>query len=47
MFSLKYIKMLEFKKKCISFINKVTKQIKNYLGGLNSKNKNINGGGSP
>ena len=39
--------MLEFKKKTKSFLNKGTKNKKNYMEVLNSKNKNIKGGGSP
>ena len=30
-----------------TFLNKGTKHKKNYMKGLNSKNKNIKGGGSP
>ena len=41
----KYIKVLELKK-TKTFLNKGTKHLKNYIG-LNSKNKNIKGGGSP
>ena len=40
---LKYIKVLEFLK---IFLNKGTKHNKNYMEGLNSKNKNIKDGGS-
>ena len=43
----KYIEVLEFLKKSKTFINKGTKHKKNYMEGLNSKNKNIKGGGSP
>ena len=35
------MKVLEFKKKLKTFLKKVTKHKKNYMGGLNSKNKNI------
>ena len=46
-FSLKYIKVLEFKnKKPKAFLNKGTRHGKNYKEGLNSKNKNIKGRGS-
>ena len=38
--------MLEFKKNPKTFLNKGTKHT-NYMKGLNSKNKNIKGGGSP
>ena len=38
--------MLEFKK-TETFLNKGTKHKKNNMEGLNSKNKNIKGGGSP
>ena len=41
------MKVLEFKKKTKNFLNKGTKQKKNYMEGLNSKNKNIEGGRSP
>ena len=44
---LKYIKVLEFLKSPKTFLNKITKHIKNYIEGLNSKNKNIKGVGSP
>ena len=44
---LKYIKVLEFLKTLKSFLNKSTKHNKNYIEGLNSRNKNIKGGGSP
>ena len=39
--------MLEFKNKNKIFLYKVTKHKKNYMEGLNSKNKNIKDGGSP
>ena len=42
-----YIKVLEFLKNLKTFLNKGTKHKKNYMEGLNSKNKNIKGGGSP
>ena len=38
---------MEFMKTLKSFLNKGTKDNKNHMEGLNSKNKNINGGGSP
>ena len=41
------MKALEFKKISKTFRNKGTKNKKNYMEGLNSKNKNIEGGGSP
>ena len=41
------MKVLEFKKKTKIFLNKGTKLKKNYIKGLNPKNKNIKGGGSP
>ena len=44
---LKYIKVLKFKKIPKTFLNKGTKHKNNYMGGLNSKNKNIKDGGSP
>ena len=37
----KYIKILEFKKKPKTFLNKGTKHKKSYMVGLNSKDKNI------
>ena len=37
----KYIKVLDFSKKPITLLNKGTKHKKNYVEGLNSKNKNI------
>ena len=39
--------MLEFKKKFKTFFNKGIKQKKNYIVVLNSKSKNIKGGGYP
>ena len=39
--------MLEFSKKPKIFLNKGTKHTKNYMEGLNSKNQNNEGGGSP
>ena len=45
-FSLKIHKGAGIKKKKTS-LNKDTKHNKNYIEGLNSKNKNIKGGGSP
>ena len=44
-FSLKIHKGVGIYKK--TFLNKGTKHKKNYMEGLNSKNKNIKGGGSP
>ena len=41
----KYIKVLELKKNQ-AFLNKGTNHKKNYMEGLNFKNKNIKGGGS-
>ena len=41
----KYIKVLEFLKIPKTFLNKGTKYKINYMKGLNSKNKNIKGGG--
>ena len=47
-FSLKIHKGSEIKKKKTkTFLNKGTKHNKNYMEGLNSKNKYIKGGGSP
>ena len=47
-FSLKiYIKVLEFKKIPKTSLNKDTKDKKNYMKDLNSKNKNTKGGRSP
>ena len=43
----KYIKVLEFLTTSKIFLNKGTKHKKNYMEGLNSKNINIKGGGSP
>ena len=45
-FSLKIHKGAGTLKKNIIFLNKSTKHKKNYMEGLNSRNKNINGGGS-
>ena len=46
-FSLKIHKgALICKKNRKTFLNKGTKHTKNYIEGLNSKNKNIKGGGS-
>ena len=39
--------MLDLKKKPKIFLNKGTKDKKNDMEGLNSKNKNIKSGGSP
>ena len=44
--SLKIHKGAGIKKKTKIFLNKGTKHKKNYEEGLNSKNKNIKGGGS-
>ena len=38
---------MEFLKNLKTFLSKDTKHKKNYMGGLNSKNKNTKGGGSP
>ena len=38
---------LEFFKNPKNFLNKATKHKKNYMEGLNSKNRNIKDGGSP
>ena len=47
-FSLKIHKRVGFyRKKTKTFLNKGTKHKKNYMEGLNSKNKYIKGGGSP
>ena len=46
-FSLKIYKGAGIKKKPKNFLNKGTIHKKNYMEGLNSKNKNIQGGGSP
>ena len=43
----KYIKVLEFLKTPETFLNKSTKHKKNYIECLNSKYKNVKGGGSP
>ena len=45
--SLKIYKLPGIKKKLKTFLNKGIKHKKNYMEGLNSKNKNIKGGGSP
>ena len=41
------MKVLEVLKRPKTFLNKGTKHLKNYMEGLNSKNKNMKGGGSP
>ena len=46
-FSLRIHKGVEILKKPKTFLNEGTKHKKNYMEGLNSKNKNIKGGGSP
>ena len=46
-FSLKIHKGAGILKKTKTFLNKGIKYQKNYMEGLNSKNKNIKGGGSP
>ena len=46
-FSLKIHKDAGIKKNPEIFVNKGTKHKKNYIEGLNSKNKNIKGSGSP
>ena len=46
-FSLKIHKGAGIFKKPKTFLNKGTKHTKNDMEGLNSKNKNIKGGGSP
>ena len=46
-FRLKIHKDAGFKKKPKIFLNKGTKDKKNDMEGLNSKNKNIKSGGSP
>ena len=46
-FSLKIHKGAGIFKKPKKFLNKGTKHKKNYMEGLNSKNKNIKDGGSP
>ena len=46
-FSLKIYKGAGIKKKSESFLNKGTKHKENYMEGLNSKNKNVKGSGSP
>ena len=44
---LKYIKVLEFLKNSETFLNKGTKlKEKNHMEGINSKNKNMDPGGS-
>ena len=40
------MKVLEFLKNPKTFLNKGTNRKENYMKGLNSKNKNIKGGGS-
>ena len=45
-FSLKIHKSARISKKPKTFLNKGTKHKKNYMEGLNSKNKNIKVGGS-
>ena len=40
------MKVLELKKN-ETFLNNGTKDLKNYMEGLNSKNNNIKGGGPP
>ena len=46
-FSFKIHKGARIFKKPKTFLNKGTKHLKNYMEGLNSKNKNIKGDGSP
>ena len=46
-FSLKIHKGAGIKKKKKTFLNKCTTHEKNYMEGLNLKNKNIKDGGSP
>ena len=46
-FSLKIHKGAGIKRKLKIFLNKGIKHKKNYMEGLNSKNKNIKDGGSP
>ena len=43
----KYIKVLGFLKTIKTFLRKGTKHKKYYMEGLNSKNKNVKGGGFP
>ena len=38
---------MEFSKNPNKFLNKGTKHKKNYMAGLNSRNKNFKSGGSP